>query len=127
RIVIPAGRYLIDAEKMISIPSNREIVWEDGAVFEVIPNSSSHYRVINISRADNIVLRSPQIVGDRLRHKGTAGEHGHGIVISGGKNVRIYDANISRCWGDGIAIYEGVDVDIENLVSDNNRRMGLTI
>lgn len=132
KLIIPKGKYLIDGNVGLLIPSNSIIEWEKGAVFVCIPNKNTDYRVINVKGTiaqivENVILINPNIIGDRASHIGVEGEHGHGIVISNSKNVKIFNAVIKDCWGDGVAIYEGDDILIENLLSENNRRQGLTI
>ena len=132
KVIIPVGNYMIDGTKSIMIPSNSYIEWEKGATFKCIPNSKTAYRIINVlgkvnEQVSNILLLNPTIIGDRNLHKGTKGEHGHGMVIGIAKNIKIENPTISDCWGDGLAIYGAENVEINNLFSDNNRRQGLTI
>lgn len=61
------------------------------------------------------------------------GEWGMGISIRGSTDVDINDININNCWGD--AIYLGrttskaysENVNFNNVVSDNNRRQGISV
>lgn len=137
-IIFKKGTYFINATKMqeegiktgLRVPSNRIIEWEEGAVFETIPNNSPHYRVMDLFGANNVTLRNPTFIGDRDEHnyseEGTH-EFGHGLYLSTSKNVDIYNATCNNFTGDGMAVYYGEDVYIENLMCDNNRRQGISI
>ena len=51
-----------------------------------------------------------------------------GIQISNGKRRTVRDLRVSKCTGDGICIGGGSnDVVIQNIVSTENRRQGLSI
>ena len=145
KVVFPKGEYKIDATIGLKIPSSSVLIWEHNAIFKCIPNNKKGYRIIKIVKQDgevvkDIMLVNPSIIGDRANHvveKSSSnkqistilgkGEHGHGIVLSGAENVRIINANVEDCWGDGVAIYNAKNTVITNLVANNNRRQGLTI
>jgi hypothetical protein len=76
------------------------------------------------------------ILGDRLRHLGTTGEWGMGIGIYNCDSITIKHVHISECWGDGITVgaqkifsapNPSTRVYIIGVVSDSNRRQGLSI
>lgn len=62
-------------------------------------------------------------------HTGTGGEWGMGVNVEKSSNVKISDINITNCWGDGIYIggESSNGVVIDGVISDNNRRQGLSI
>jgi parallel beta-helix repeat protein len=70
-------------------------------------------------------------MGDRTTHTGTSGEWGMGIYIgANSSNVTVQNVTINNCWGDGIYVYTTVspsNIAINNILSDNNRRQGLSI
>ena len=126
-VTFTPGVYLIDAVTKLTIPSNRNIYFQKGAVLQVITNSSDSYRVMDLFAAENVNIYDPEIIGDRDTHIGVTGEQGHGIVISTGVNINIFNPKISDCWGDAITIYGGTNVYIENVNLDNCRRQGISI
>jgi hypothetical protein len=127
-IVLKAGTYYVDAVTEWKMVSNRIVEFEEGAILQVITNSSSSYRCIEIEGVDNVTLINPKIIGDRTTHTGVGGESGHGIVLYTCTNIKIYNAICSDCWGDGISIGTGSeDVLIDNAYCDNNRRQGISI
>lgn len=122
-LYIPAGVYWIDATPGedtfggIILTDNQTLVMSPSALLLTLGTSSGTYHVIWAFGRDNITISGGQIIGERKEHKGTGGEYGHGIQISGCTNVTIKDVDISQCWGDGIylGLYEGWD-------SDGNRK-----
>ncbi len=128
KIVIPAGKYMINALKGVFPPANTTIEFAKGAEFDVIPNSSVNYNCINIRNVNNVTLINPVIIGDRIGHTGTKGEWGMGIFIGGAsKSIKLINPKVSNCWGDGIYVDGGSDIYIENMFCDNNRRQGMSI
>jgi hypothetical protein len=126
-IILKPGIYLIDAVTKLTVPSNRYIIFEPGAELHAIANSADAYRILDLFAAENVTLINPVVVGERTTHIGSTGEAGHGIVMSTGKNIKIYNPVCKDCWGDGFVVYGGENVYVENLISDNNRRQGLTM
>jgi parallel beta-helix repeat protein len=127
---VPAGKYLLDVSKKnnIAMKSNMTFAMDPNAVLMVKPNALTHYYVINTSQASNLEIYGGQLVGDRNQHKGTTGEWGFGIRISGGQHIKIHDMKISDMWGDGICTGEYPDdVVIQRILATNNRRQGLSI
>ncbi len=130
-VYIPAGTYLIDVDESLDLNDNQVLTMSDNATLKALPSSSQKNSVINISRVNNVTVTGGNIVGDRYSHLGTSGEWGHGVQVKyGASNVSISDINVSDCWGDGV--YLGgepmvTNVTVDNVVSDNNRRQGLSI
>lgn len=127
-IILRPGTYYIDAVTKLIIPSNRTIMFEEGAVFQCITNNASVYSMISIN-ADNVTLYNPTCIGDRLTHTGVTGEWGFGIAIGVADNIKVYNPVCNNCWGDGIYIggTSTSNIYIENAYCDNNRRQGMTI
>lgn len=132
-IVIRKGDYHIDALKMVSVPSNKTITFENGAIFNIIPNNSEVYYAVKIQDVENVTINNITIVGERSGHVGTTGEWGHGISIMGSRNVTINGAKIRDCWGDGFYIGKSnlssysQNIIIRNPICDNNRRQGISV
>jgi parallel beta-helix repeat protein len=135
-VTVPAGRYMIDASRSISLRSNMRLQMDPLAQLDVIPNGLTRYYVIKAWKVNNVQIVGGSIVGDRVKHTGTTGEWGFGINITASTNVTVTSTKISNCWGDGIwigamgtapNIVMSSNVTINGVVSDNNRRQGLSI
>lgn len=144
-IRFPAGTYAIDAYDRnldkdgnvtvyggLQPANNTTLIFDPGAKLKVITNDGVGYAVIKLEGKKNIKIYGPTIEGDRDTHTGTKGEYGMGIMIEGGTNIVIKDANVYNCWGDGILL--GVHwtqpsdgIYVENCVFNNNRRQGCSI
>ncbi|WP_197031359.1 right-handed parallel beta-helix repeat-containing protein [Bacillus sp. UNC438CL73TsuS30] len=144
KVHIPDGTFLINAvtdsndnpsSGGLSIPSNTTLVLSPKTILKVITNGSGRYAVIRVADAENVKIIGGQILGDRSTHTGTTGSWGYGIIINGSKNVTIEDTIIKDCWGDGIFINGGVidktipceNIKIKKVISDNNRRQGMSV
>ena len=132
-VYIPDGEYLIDAEKYIRLKSNRSILMSENTVLKVKPNNNNYYAVFYLNTVSNVEIIGGTLIGDRDNHLSTTGEWGHGIEIRGCTNITIKDLTAKDFWGDGL--YIGVsggqkyskNITLENVVSDNNRRQGLSV
>ena len=131
-VVIPAGRYLIDAAKNLRPLSRTLLKLEPGAVLVAKPNALSRSYVIYLKDKVDVEIQGGEIIGERDRHdfSRVSGTHewGHGIQVLGCKRVTISDIRISNCTGDGICL-GGMsdDVVVSKAICDNNRRQGLSI
>lgn len=127
------GIYKINAVISLAVSSDRNIYLDEGAVFEVITNNSTTYRVFLLNNVENVTIDGGKITGDKYTHTGVTGEFGHGIYIAGCNNVKIKNMTIEKCWGDGIVVTGSVlngastNITFENITADNNRRQGLTV
>ncbi|UGB38517.1 right-handed parallel beta-helix repeat-containing protein [Frateuria soli] len=135
-VVVPAGRYMIDAEKSIRMRSHTRLLLDPSAELVVIPNSVGRSRLIRVWNVTDVRIVGGSMTGDRAKHMGTSGEWGMGIDIIASKNVVVKGVHLSEFWGDGLYIgakgsgrYLKVseNVTILNVVSDHNRRQGLSI
>lgn len=135
---IPAGVYHIDTVGGgfggIVLTSNQKLIMSSSTLLMAIGNNQENSRVIWAFGRKNITISGGQIIGERKIHKGTSGEWGHGIQISGCTNVTIENVDISQCWGDGIYLgfYDGPNtacngVTITNCSLHHNRRNNLSI
>ena len=135
-VVIPAGKYMINALKSINLRSHVRLQLDPSAQLVAIPNSSERYYIVRAYKVNNVEIVGGQIIGDRANHKGSTGEWGYGINITASKNVNVRNVRVSNAWGDGLLIgasgsgstvVPSTDVTIDNVVSTNNRRQGLSI
>jgi hypothetical protein len=134
-ITVPDGTYMIDAVRSINMRSHVRLRMSSGAKLVALPNSSARSNVIKVSRVNNVEISGGAIVGERTTHIGSTGEWGMGIDILASNKVFVHDVKISNCWGDGLYIggigragyaTPSTDVTINRVVSNNNRRQGLS-
>jgi hypothetical protein len=106
------------------------------AILKANATSSSRYYVLKCLKVSGVTILGGQIIGDRNIHTGTGGEWGMGIAVYGCDSVYIKYVTIKDCWGDGITMSsrasEGAPnpstrIHLIGVVSDSNRRQGLTI
>lgn len=111
----------------------------------LISTNRTHYNIIGIVDKDNVTIEGiGKIIGDLQTHTGTTGEWGHGILVSGSRNVNVRDLKVSYCWGDGLSVSyaekiltdNGLinssytppkSINITNIKSSFNRRLGISI
>jgi hypothetical protein len=134
-ITVPAGTYMIDALRSINMRSHVRLQMALGAKLAALPNSAQRYSIIKVSRVTDVEISGGSIVGERARHIGTSGEWGMGINILASSRINVHDLTVSDCWGDGLYIgaigsagnaTPSTDVTVSNVVSNNNRRQGLS-
>lgn len=112
------------------------------STLSILPCEHPNYQIVQICDVHDVELYGGMIVGDLLEHLYTLGsshEWGHGITIKNAQRVKVSSVYVTRCIGDGIVIggwqepntnvYEKAakQVFLENIISDDNRRQGLTI
>ncbi|WP_424683471.1 right-handed parallel beta-helix repeat-containing protein [Frateuria sp. YIM B11624] len=133
---VPAGNYMVDASRAISLRSNVRLELAPDAQLTALPNALRRYHVIRVWRVQNVQIVGGRIVGERDQHQGDTGEWGYGINIQAARNVTVDGTHISDCWGDGMwigAFGRGAnadlseDVTVRNVVCTNNRRQGLSV
>ncbi len=131
QVYIPDGKYLINVDKSLVLNNNQILTLSDNAILKAKPTSSKKYSVILISGKKNVTVNGGNIEGERYTHLGTSGEWGMGInIINGSSNVSVSNIKISDCWGDGVYLGGAstvVNITIDRVVSDNNRRQGMSI
>jgi parallel beta-helix repeat protein len=135
-IYVPAGRYMINALKPLKLRSHTRLRLDPDAELRVIPNGASRYWVVKVHNVNNVEIVGGKMTGDRANHKGSTGEWGYGINISGSDHVLVRNVHLSEFWGDGMwigALGRGSSLDrsnyvtINNVTSSHNRRQGLSI
>jgi len=134
-ITVPAGTYMIDALRSINMRSHVRLQLASGAKLAALPNSAQRYSIIKVSRVTDVEISGGTIAGERARHIGTSGEWGMGVNVLASNKVYLHDFTVSDCWGDGLYIgaigsagyaTPSTDVTVTNVVSNNNRRQGLS-
>jgi hypothetical protein len=135
-VYVPAGRYMIDATKAIRLRSHQRLKLDPSAELKAIPNGASRYHVVKVWNVNNVEIVGGKVTGERSQHRGSSGEWGYGINISGSSKVFVHNVNVSEFWGDGLlvgatgwgrSLNRSNYVTINNVVSNHNRRQGLTI
>ena len=138
-VLIPQGKYRIDALRSLRLRSNMHLHLADGASLVAIPNAAPRAYMVLIKDATDVEVSGGEVVGDRDQHLDTKGEWGFGITVRGScSRVTLRDIKVSRCWGDGICIGStrstpahpvdaSNDIVIARVVCTGNRRQGLTI
>lgn len=117
------------------VPSGSHWVLHPDFVLRAKPTSEPKYEVLRLHDKSDVMIEGAgaRIVGERTRHKGTAGEWGTGVSIRGATNIRIADLHVEDCWGDGWYIGStrekaySQDVHLERISSDRARRNGLSL
>ena len=115
----------------LTLSNNTKCELENNVIFKLKPQSVGNYNIFDLTNKENITINGTlTIVGDKERHNGTTGEWGHGLVLSGSKNITIDYINVSYCWGDGIYLgshnkLPSENITINKIISDNNGRLGV--
>ena len=137
-VVVPRGKYLIDADTTVRIKSHVTLRMDAAAELIAKPTASQRSYILMVLNATDVNIIGGRIIGDRDVHLDSTGEWGMGIAVYSGTNVTINGTKIYNCWGDGIVIgskgsapYLSFDasrnVIVKNVTSDNNRRQGITV
>lgn len=123
--------------------SNSQIYFQKNSSLILKPTANVRYQIISLHGVENVKIYNPTLVGDRDKHLDSKGEWGCGIDIRGSRNIDIFNANISNCWGDGIVlvktmrnmrtgitkekIFSTENINIIGGIINNVRRNGITI
>lgn len=122
----------------IGLKSNSSIYFSEKSKLILKANAKERYQILAVHGVENVKIYHPKLIGDRKYHIGSKGEWGFGLDIRQAKNIDVYNAEVSNCWGDGIIITESPlgnpnkkfktsNINIYNSILDFNRRNGLTI
>lgn len=124
------------------------ILLSPDATLKAIPTRCSGYALLYLWNVRNVSVVGGTFIGDRTEHLATDGEWGMGIRVDGSSNVLIQNVALREFWGDGIYISGIPDNDLAqsnnvnfssrpvlpsdhvaifNVVSDHNRRCGITV
>ena len=123
------------------LPSSHSTILLNGTI-SLEGNDYKAYKIIDINGKEEVAIQGGRILGDVGKHtyiEGTSSEWGMGVNIIQSKDVTISNMFISKCTGDGIYISGGNEpsvgfydkasknITIRNVISDDNRRQGLSI
>ncbi len=132
RVVVPDGVYEIDAVNA-PLRLKSDITLDLGAaVLQALPTAESTYQIVRVHGCNNVTIIRGTIKGERDSHLGPTnwkvGGWGHGISIrEGSRNIKVLGTNVSACFADGLYIEDAFGVEISKVVSDRNRRQGLSV
>jgi hypothetical protein len=117
----------------IKIPSNKNLQFEEGTVVEGLGQLAEHERMVSIFDVDNVTIKGYNVVFKDQKSAYTSGQQKHIFVIQGSNNIIIEGLAAKNSGGDGFYIGSGnrqkfsENVKLINIISDNNRRQGLSI
>jgi uncharacterized phage protein (TIGR02218 family) len=134
-VVIPDGTYLIDPTVSIQPVSNMWLKLSAGTVLKSTYTALDHKYAVLMQGLSNVEISGGTILGYRdlwAPVTGTTSEWGHCIACYGCAHVTVRDITLRKAVGDGMSIggHSGVastDVVIDNVLSEDNRRQGLSI
>jgi parallel beta-helix repeat protein len=131
-VLIPAGTYLINpianSGAGINLGSNMTLSLATGAVLQARSTATSNYKVVLASGVTHVNITGGTIIGNRNNNTITdTAEAGMGITVASSSNVVIEGVTVTDCWADGIYISGGTNVTLNQVVSNNSRRNGLSI
>lgn len=131
-VVLPNFPIMVNG-KGLSLPSNSILYFQSKTKLILAPNDYAEYQVLRIHDVKNVSVYNAVIVGDKYSHLGSKGEWGMGISIRGTQNIKIYNAKVSKCWGDGIYLgvtdkdNKNINITLDNIISDDNRRNAMSV
>lgn len=123
----------------LNIKSNSVLLFKPDSRIILSASTKDTYNILNIERVKNVKIFHPKIQGDLQIHKGKGGEWGMGIGIRSSENIKVFNAHIEDCWGDGIYVGfvwdknndklypESKNIVIKNCVVNRSGRNGLSI
>lgn len=144
-LVSRPGIYMISADSGgsvyndtggIRMRSNVTLLIAPGVTLRAVPVTTTVSKIIRIVDCENVTIAGGGTIdGNRANAVVTTGEWGYGVSVNGGKNITIENVHTVNCWGDGINLQKRSfsdhtppsDVVIQNVVSDNNRRQGISV
>ena len=139
-VIIPDGTYHIDVTHGSSTYSgeatstglylydNTRLTGSKNTILKVMPNNFLAYNVFSISEKEDVSIENIEVIGDRYDHTYTGTGGGAGVEIADSNNIILKNMYIHDMWFDGISINGDVDrVVIDNTISDNNRKRGMSI
>lgn len=130
KVVIEDGEYWVSAKSFqpaLEVCSNMTLVI-DGTI-KLVPNNFKGCYVLHVNNVENVTIKGEGgIVGDKKEHQGTDGEWGHGIYVTGSRNVTIQNLCVNNCWGDCIYIGgNSTNVTIKKCSLNEGRRQGISV
>jgi parallel beta-helix repeat protein len=133
-VTVPAGTYLINpvasyGNSGIVLGSNMTLKLATGAVLQALSTATSDYAVVQVNGVQNVNITGGSIIGNLGNNTITdTAETGMGIQVKASQHVVVEAVAVSDCWADGVYVAQAAqDVTICNVVSNHNRRNGMSI
>jgi parallel beta-helix repeat protein len=139
-IYVPAGVFDVRTNYVpfsgnytFELLNKQTLLMEPNTTLRAAASNLEGSAIIHIYKSSDVTIVGGKLIGDRKKHMGTTGEYGMGVRSAGARNLRIVRTQFSEFWGDGIVLSRGFEaglsegVTICGVVSDNNRRQGLSI
>jgi PKD repeat protein len=112
------------------------IIFEKGVTLRAKSGAfgNTNSQLFKLVRARNVTIEGYGATFKMNKNEYTSGEHRHALSINGGRNITVRGLTFRDSGGDGIAITGtggggnySQDITIEDVVSTNNRRLGMGI
>jgi polygalacturonase len=129
-VFVPDGTYMVDAvsDHRLKLRTNTTLKLSPGATLKAIPNGSQSYALLTVADVSDVTIIGGTLEGDRAQHTSKEGEWGMGVsILEGSKNVTISGVTSKEMWGDGFYVQGAKNVTFCSVVSDHNRRQGLSV
>jgi len=129
-IVFPAGTFTVTP---LTVLSNTTLILNPNTILKAKTGYGANDRLLNISNVSNVVIHGNFAQVQMIKADYTTGEQRHGVFIATGVNVTIENLIVKDTGGDGFYIgsYNNTtpsyNVTLNNCISDNARRNGLSI
>jgi parallel beta-helix repeat protein len=132
-VVVPPGTYAITVGQQRSqglrLKSGLTFVMATDATLMALPTADDGYAVLRLHELTDVRIHGGLLLGERHRHRGSAGESGMGIAVYDSTRITI-NATVARAfWGDGFYFggSSNRDLTVCGVVADDNRRNGMSI
>ena len=117
----------------LTVSDSTVIVFLPESLLKLLPSAKGNYEILRVHNVTDVILIAPKLTGDRYTHKSSNGEWGMGVSIPSSENIKVIDAQINECWGDGIYIGRtsknnaSKDIRISGGIINESRRNGISI
>jgi len=129
-VEIPDGTYLIDTTVRVQMRSNTLLKLSAGAVLKALYTTTDHTGIVTLTGTDNAEVAGGTLKGFRDQYVpivGTTSEWNHAIEAFNATNWTVRDITLRDNTGDGMSVFNVTGGQIDNILSTNNRRQGLSI
>jgi hypothetical protein len=129
---VPPGRYEVDSVNAPITLRSGITLDLTGVTLAALPTDRIFSMVVAIPGCSDVTIVGGDIVGERDTHIGSTawdmGGGGGGITIyNGSRNVKIRGTKVSNCFADGILLLHAHGVEVDGVVSNHNRRQGMSV
>ncbi len=141
---VPPGEYLVDPSVHEAIRMKSNLTLDlTGVILRAKPSDQITSWIIQLWGCQDVTIVNGTLIGERKIHIGsTAAEIGGGgslIDIRGShypdedpinkpaRNIKIIGTNIVDGFCDGITIWDGLQIELDRVVCNHNRRQGMSV